>query len=106
MPLTWNKFETNDEDSNKTIKKFAIFMNNGQVITIDAFDYEWGSERVQFFGDKFTYDDGNIIATFKTSVLYAVSQCCFDIAEKQLALPMYKNEFADDTEEDTEKENN
>lgn len=103
MPLTWNNFnDMNDRNSDEAIKKFAIFMNNGQVITIDAFDYEWDDNIVQFYGNKFTFDSDNIIATFKTNILYAVSQCCFDITEKQLALPMYNNEFAENTEEENE----
>lgn len=99
MPLSWTNFD--DRDDNESIKKFAIFMNNGQVITIDAFDYEWGSERVHFYGDKFTFDDDNIIATFKTSVLYAVSQCCYNVdSNNVLMLPKYDDENSEEEEED------
>ena len=93
----WNNNDNNNED--KTIKKFAIFMNNGQVITIDAFDYEWDDDVVEFYGDKFNYETDNVIATFKLDVLYAVSQCCYKVEEKILALPMYEN---NSEEEETE----
>lgn len=96
----WNSiWNTNDKDNtNNTIKKFAIFMNNGQVITIDAFDYEWDEDVVEFYGDKFNYETDNVIATFKLDVLYAVSQCCFTVREDQLMLPMYENNSEEETE--------
>lgn len=103
MALTWTNFDdvndTNDRDNDETIKKFAIFMNNGQVITIDAFDYEWRDDLVEFYGNKFTYDNDNVIATFKTSVLYAVSQCCYNIdRDDVLMLPKYDDENSEEEE--------
>ena len=89
MNSVWTN-ENNDESKN--IKKFAIFMNNGSVITIDAYDYEWCDDVVEF-----SDTEDCVIATFKTNMLYAVSQCCFSIEEKQLMLPKY-----DETEEETE----
>ena len=101
MALTWtNLDDMNDRDNNETIKKFAIFMNNGQVIIIDAFDYGWENDVVEFYGNKFTYDNDNIIATFKTSVLYAVSQCCYNVdSNNVLMLPKYDDENSEEEED-------
>ena len=76
-------------------KKFAMFMNNGDIITIDAASFTWADDGTLIFYDASIDED--IVAVFKQNVLFGVSECCFELHEKQLMLP----KFNDSTETET-----
>ena len=85
-----NSHEKGTECKKMKAKKFAIFMNNGDIITIDAMSFTWTADgTLDFYGDD---TDDNIIAIFKQNAIFGVSECCFELHEKQLMLPKFDNE--------------
>ena len=80
----------NKENKNMETKKFAMFMNNGDIITIDAASFTWADDGTLIFYDASI--DENVVAVFKQNALFGVSECCFELHEKQLMLPKYDEE--------------
>lgn len=78
----------NKENKNMETKKFALFMNNGDIITVTAASFSWTDDGTLDF-----YDDSineNIVAIFKQSALFGVSECCYEVHEKQLMIPKFE----------------
>ena len=88
-----NYYKKGTERKPMKAKKFAIFMNNGDIITIDAGSFTWHDDDTLDFYD----NDDDVIAVFKQNALFGVSECCFELHEKQLMLPKYD----DSTETET-----
>lgn len=86
----------NKGNKNMETKKFALFMNNGDIITITAASFNWTSDDTLDFYD----DNDDVIAVFKQNALFGVSECCYEVHEKQLMLP----KFDDSTETEAEIE--
>lgn len=72
----------------KQPRKFAIFMNNGDIITLDAMTFNWDDDgTLCFYGDE---EEDSLIAIFKQDVLYGISICNYEIHKDQLLLPKYE----------------
>lgn len=85
-------------------KKFAIFMNNGDILVVEALSYSWDSDGTVCFYDMVDFDDdnANMIATFKQDILYGVCECDYEVRKKILALPKYDGEDSEDPNMDND----
>lgn len=90
-----NSYKKGTERKPMEAKKFAMFMNNGDIITIDAASFTWADDGTLIFYDDSIDED--VVAVFKQNALFGVSECCFELHEKQLMLP----KFNDSTEMET-----
>lgn len=66
----------------KPQKKFAIFLNNGNTITINAASFSWDEDGTLCIYNDENCSDDSMIAIFKQDVLYGISECCFSINDK------------------------
>lgn len=90
-----NSYKKGTEHKPMEAKKFALFMNNGDIITIDAASFTWADDSTLIF-----YDDSideNVVAVFKQNALFGVSECCFELHEKQLMLPKFDDSAETET---------
>ena len=90
LSVMHNSYKKGTERKPMEAKKFAIFMNNGDIITINAGSFTWADDGTLIFYDNSIDED--IVAVFKQNVLFGVSECCFELHEKQLMLPKYDDE--------------
>ena len=86
ISVMYNSYKKGTERKPMEAKKFAIFMNNGDIITIDAASFTWTDDDTLEFYD----NDNDVIAVFKQDILFGVSECCFELHEKQLMLPKFE----------------
>lgn len=86
LSVIHNSYKKGTERKPMEAKKFAIFMNNGDIITINATSFTWADDDTLDFYD----DDNDVIAVFKQDILFGVSECCFELHEKQLMLPKFE----------------
>ena len=83
-----NSYKKGTECKPMETKKFAMFMNNGDIITIDAASFTWADDGTLIFYDASIDED--VVAVFKQNALFGVSECCFELHEKQLMLPKFE----------------
>ena len=81
-----------DDGILKQPKKISVFMNNGNVIILDAGHFCWTDDLLEIYKDNDNNNEDNLIAIFKTDVVCGVSECCYEILEKQLPISIYNNE--------------
>ena len=88
LSVMHNTYKKGTEHKKMETTKFAIFMNNGDIITIEAMSFTWTSNNtLDFYSDE---DKEDLIAVFKRDALFGVSECCFELHEKQLMLPKFE----------------
>ena len=90
-----NSYKKGTERKPMEAKKFAMFMNNGDIITIDAASFTWADDGTLIFYDDSIDED--VVAVFKQNALFGVSECCFELHEKQLMLPKFDNNTETET---------
>ena len=64
-----------------SLRTYAILFKNGNVIKIQAMSYVWKNEDqiVTFWNTPEDIDEGEKVATFKTSEIFGVSLCVDEI---------------------------
>ena len=88
LSVMHNTYKKGTEHKPMEAKKFAIFMNNGDIITINAASFTWADDGTLIFYDDSIDED--VVAVFKQNALFGVSECCFELHEKQLMLPKFE----------------
>ena len=81
-----------DDGILKQPKKISVFMNNGSIITLDAGHFCWTDDLLEIYKDENTNNEDNLIAAFKSNVIYGVSECDYEISEKRLEIAKYEYE--------------
>lgn len=79
-----------DDGILKQPKKISVFMNNGNIITLNAGSFIWTNDLLEIYKDEDNTDNDNLVAVFKNDVVYGASECDFEISEKQLKVAEYE----------------
>ena len=71
------------------LKEFTIFFKNGNIMTIDAYDFNWFDDSIDFYLTKEDYENKeNIFATFMSQYIYAVSESKYIHYDKSTLFPV------------------
>lgn len=74
----------------KQPKKISVFMNNGSIITLEAGQFIWTDDLLEIYKNEDNTDDDNLVAVFKSDVVYGASECNHEISINQLPISIYK----------------
>lgn len=71
------------------LKEFTIFFKNGNIMTIDAYDFNWFDDSIDFYLTKEDYEnEGNTCAEFMPEYIYAVSESKYIHYDKNTLFPV------------------
>lgn len=71
------------------IKEFTIFFKNGNIMEIDAYDFNWFDDSIDFYLTKEDYEnEGNTCAEFMPEYIYAISESKYIHYDKSTLLPI------------------
>lgn len=71
------------------LKEFTIFFKNGNIMTIDAYDFNWFDDSIDFYLTKEDYEnEGNTCAEFMPEYIYAVSESKYIHYDKSTLFPV------------------
>lgn len=72
-----------------TLKEFTIFFKNGNIMKINAYDFYWSDDRIDFYLTKEDYEnEENIFAVFMSQYIYAVSESKYIEYDKNSLFPV------------------
>lgn len=71
------------------IKEFTIFFKNGNIMEIDAYDFNWFDDSIDFYLTKEDYEnEGDTCAEFMPEYIYAVAETKYIHYDKSTLLPV------------------
>jgi len=71
------------------VKEFTIFFKNGNIMKINAYDFYWSDDRIDFYLTKEDYEnEENIFAVFMSQYIYAVSESKYIEYDRSTLLPV------------------
>lgn len=71
------------------IKEYTIFFKNGNIMKINAYDFNWYDDNIDFYLTKEDYEnEGDTCAEFVPEYIYAVAETKCIEYDKNLLLPV------------------
>jgi len=71
------------------IKEFTIFFKNGNIMKINAYDFNWFDDSIDFYLTKEDYEnEANACAEFVPEYIYAVSESKYIEYDRSTLLPV------------------
>ena len=71
------------------IKGYTIFFKNGNIMTIDAYNFNWYDDSIDFYLTKEDYEnEGEVFASFMPQYIYAVSESKYIHYDKSTLFPV------------------
>ena len=71
------------------IKEYTIFFKNGNIMTIDAYNFNWYDDSIDFYLTKEDYENEvDPCATFMPEYIYAVSESKYIHYDKSTLFPV------------------
>ena len=71
------------------LKEFTIFFKNGNIMKIDAYDFNWFDDSIDFYLTKEDYEnEDNACASFMPQYIYAVSESKYIHYDKSTLFPV------------------
>ena len=72
-----------------TLKEYTIFFKNGNIMEIDAYNFNWFDDSIDFYLTKDDYkNEGEAFARFIPEYIYAVSESKYIHYDKSTLLPV------------------